>query len=519
MDYEVHQLEIDAIVAAVDRSVQQASVSDTLAPLRVFTLGIGNEVSTALCEGIARAGRGVSLFAANPSEILAKCSRLVGAGIHPIVTNISVDWAATLPGDQPTPDETVKVRPRPHPSILQSPPSPTTLYRNHRFVVYAILHTRVVPPRVILRGEVQNGQTKQIELDVPVIRAKHFSSLAYSSAFLHTLAARSVIRDVRDGKRIPESSTYGATPEEVRKEEIIRLGVRYQLASEFTSFVGVDKGETIETLQRAWLDRRAERRRERQRHVVGWAISAVVQSCGVVANTIVGAFSWALGFGSAPKQPPIIAPTRISNINTSVPGGFSTPSPSSSQLSGSSWALSNASDAGQEGGKDGYWADDTASTMSSLSSHDSIRVFRPTRRKWVRWPRRPTRRAPSPDIHATSSSTTLDPALRLRPAPRTEDLNLIQLQTWDGSFPATQNLMGVMGRDVATEAATAARLGVEEGIWATVLALEYLVHKLQDQEELLDGLLVKVLEFAEEKIESARLEELRVHARGLWTTS
>jgi len=151
------QSDIDTTVAAVDKSVQQTSLSGTFAPLRVFTLGIGNQVSTALCEGIARAGRGVSLFATNSSEISAKCRLLVGAGIHPIISNISVDWAATPTEDQPTPDETGRVRLQPHPPILQSPPSLTTLYRNHRFVVYAILRTHVIADAATLRGEVQSG--------------------------------------------------------------------------------------------------------------------------------------------------------------------------------------------------------------------------------------------------------------------------------------------------------------------------------------------------------------------------
>jgi len=95
----------------------------------------------------------------------------------------------------------------------------------------------------------------------------------------------------------------------------------------------------------------------------------------------------------------------------------------------------------------------------------------------------------------------------------------MQLQAWDGSFHATENLMDVMGRDVATEAAVAAQLGVDEDTWATVLVIEYLVPKLQDQPELLDGLLMKALEFVDSKIDRARFEELRARARGLLVTS
>lgn len=41
--------------SVVDRAVKNALPQS---PLRVFTLGIGDSVSSAMCEGIARAGRG-----------------------------------------------------------------------------------------------------------------------------------------------------------------------------------------------------------------------------------------------------------------------------------------------------------------------------------------------------------------------------------------------------------------------------------------------------------------------------
>ena len=482
----------------MDSGVKQASLSGT--PLRVFALGVGNAVSTALCEGIARAGGGVSLFAADSSEIIEKCSRLVGAGIDPIITNISVDWGAKLTEDQPAPDEILGVKLKPHPAILQSPPSLTTLYRNHRFVVFAILRTPIVPRAVILRGEVRNGRTEEVEHYVPVVLATRFTSLVYSSAFLHALAARGVIRDLRDRQCILEPSTHCDT-----RREIIRLGMRYQLASEFTSFVGVEEGETVEALRTAWHNRRAERRRKHRYHPKDLVCGVLVCSWGVVTN-VADAISWIFGR----NQPLVVAPTR-SGSHINMPGRFASPSPSPSRSSRSSRARSDGSDADSE---DGYWVDDTVSTVSSLSSHESVRIFRPTRQRWMR---RPKPRAPSPDIHIHTTNNPTTPALP-HPAPRTEDLALIRLQAWDGSFPATQNLMSFMGRDLATEGDVAAELGVEEDIWATALVIEHLMHNLRDQQELLDGLLVKVLEFAHRRIDRGRFEELRARARARITS-
>ncbi|KAI0034575.1 hypothetical protein K488DRAFT_83871 [Vararia minispora EC-137] len=493
----VQQGQIDATMTVVSDSVQQASRSGTHAPLRVFTLGIGSEVSTALCEGLARAGRGIPLFAVDSSEILQKCSRLVGAGIHPIISSISVDWAATLTGDQPATDSVLGVELQPHPPILQSPPRLTTLYRNHRFIIHAILRANTVPHTVILRGKVQNGQTEDIELPVPVRLAKRFSSLVYSSAFLHTLAARSVIRDVRENERVAVSYTPGATYEEVRRAEIVRLGVRYQLTSEFTSFVGVDEGDTVDALRRAWRSRRAERRRNRYRGEE-YASSAVLRAWGAMSNVISGAFSWIVEGANTPARGHSI-----------MPGQLATPSSSSR----SSRSRMPRPDSDQEDEADGYWTDDSISTMSSLESYVSVMVFRPGRQRWVRWPPPfpPVPRVPSPDVHATATTSPLVP----RSVPRPDDLRLIELQAFDGSFPASAEVMAIMGRDAATEATVAAQLDVDEDIWATILVAEYLERTLQDQPELLDGLLVKVLEFVERKVGRASLENLRARAKGI----
>jgi hypothetical protein len=392
----------------------------------------------------------------------------------------------------------------PLPSVLQSPPTLTTLYRNHRFVVSAILRTRVIPREVILRGHIQNGVTEIIELAVLVKHAKRFTALAHSSAFLHTLAARGAIRDVREGTRVPSG---GASPEDLRHAEIVRFGVRYQLASEFTSFVGVDEGTRIASLQQAWRERRAQRRRHNEKREE-WASSAVLRSWGQWGVGVV-ARALALALGGAQVQP---------SRGRAMPSRYATSAISSSSSARSASPTSwRQPDVGHDDAQDGYWTEDSVSsvsTMSSLNSDSSVHVHRPTRRRWVSRRgagRRAPPREPSPDINIVTLTPTLEP----RPTPQTEDLRLIELQAFDGSFPAGAALMSVMGRDAAEEAAVAAQLGIEEDVWATVLAVEYLERTLQDQLELLDGLLIKVMEFIERKVGRTRFEELRAHANGL----
>jgi hypothetical protein len=52
------------------------AVSDSApdAPLRIFTLEIGECVSSAMCKGIACAGNGLCLFAVANEDIVGKCA-------------------------------------------------------------------------------------------------------------------------------------------------------------------------------------------------------------------------------------------------------------------------------------------------------------------------------------------------------------------------------------------------------------------------------------------------------------
>jgi hypothetical protein len=52
--------DLDAIIREVTISVKEAKDHDSL--LRVFVLGIGNQVSSAMCDGIARAGKGTAVY-------------------------------------------------------------------------------------------------------------------------------------------------------------------------------------------------------------------------------------------------------------------------------------------------------------------------------------------------------------------------------------------------------------------------------------------------------------------------
>jgi Mg-chelatase subunit ChlD len=67
------------------------------APLRVSVLGIGHEVSTAMCEGIARVGHGSFMLVGEEETAFAgKVARLLKAARTPVISNITVDWGRPL---------------------------------------------------------------------------------------------------------------------------------------------------------------------------------------------------------------------------------------------------------------------------------------------------------------------------------------------------------------------------------------------------------------------------------------
>jgi hypothetical protein len=67
------------------------------APLHVSVLGIGNSVSTAMCEGIARVGHGTFMLVDEQEKSFAgKVARLLKAARTPVISNITVDWGRPL---------------------------------------------------------------------------------------------------------------------------------------------------------------------------------------------------------------------------------------------------------------------------------------------------------------------------------------------------------------------------------------------------------------------------------------
>ncbi|KAJ7774019.1 von Willebrand factor type A domain-containing protein [Mycena metata] len=209
--------DVDGVLAEVSGAVKAAQER---APLRVSVLGIGNSVSTAMCEGIARVGHGACMLVTEEeTTFTGKVARLLQAARTPLISNITVDWGRPELEDEfelvgksekvveqkseekqkslnifdeaVDPTHLDKTGPPPPPRVILPPPSDVqqspfkirNLFPGTRVNIYAILQGRSsIPQTVTLHGSTPDGAS--ISLPVPVTVSRLPSTPA-----LHALAA------------------------------------------------------------------------------------------------------------------------------------------------------------------------------------------------------------------------------------------------------------------------------------------------------------------------------------------
>ncbi|KAJ7875293.1 hypothetical protein B0H14DRAFT_2568783 [Mycena olivaceomarginata] len=262
--------DLDVVLGEVRTAVEKAPES---APLRVSVLGIGDAVSTAMCEGIARVGHGVCMLVGEQeTSFTGKIARLLKASKTPVISNISVDWrrppaeVVTVPESEddfemvqeaawarrktlnifdpsvdPTRSDETQAPPPP-PVILpapsavqQSPFKIHNVFPGVRLNVYAILTGRTVPKIVIFRGSTPEGA--EIELPIP--------NDPGAPTAIHALAARKIIQDLEDGQHALCTTLSNPNDTDLLartvKASIVRLAKTYSISSKHTSFVAVDE--------------------------------------------------------------------------------------------------------------------------------------------------------------------------------------------------------------------------------------------------------------------------------------
>ena len=224
---------------------------------RVFSLGLGESVSHHLVEGIARAGRGTSQFVINEEEMSAKMMKQLKEAIQPALTNVTVDWGVLQNGhpvSSSSSSSIVSVGGRSllgyespsasKPPLLggsvdeqrvevhQAPFNVPPVFHLQHFLIYGMYpKNKKLPSSVKVTAQSPDGP---LSVELPVDLSK-----LMKGKLIHTLAARTLIRDLEEGRSWITQLGYGTNSLEV-KQEIIRLGTKYQLVSQFTSFIAIE---------------------------------------------------------------------------------------------------------------------------------------------------------------------------------------------------------------------------------------------------------------------------------------
>ncbi|OAG10661.1 uncharacterized protein CC84DRAFT_1161552 [Paraphaeosphaeria sporulosa] len=259
---------------------------------RVFPIGIGGGVSSALIEGIARAGRGFAQMVGNNEKLDSKIVRMLKGALTPHIKDYrlelkyddnSVDSVTdslhvNLRFDDETTNEAtakpislydtdaVEEHPKANestdifaglpkldrPKILQAPHEIPPLFPFNRTCVYLLLSPSAAgatPKSVVLKGTSPQGP---LALEIPVeIRTA-------PDQMIHQLAARKAIQELEEGRGwLTEATKEGEKPGEMtpigerypaktallQQREAVRLGVEFQVGSKYCSFVAVEANE------------------------------------------------------------------------------------------------------------------------------------------------------------------------------------------------------------------------------------------------------------------------------------
>ncbi|KAL7955629.1 VIT domain-containing protein [Trichoderma compactum] len=278
-------------------------VSESKGAVRVFTLGVGTDVSHALIEGVARAGNGFAQTVGENEKMDRMLIRMLKGALTPHVTDYSLEIkynnndgpaeetddefeviervmdAMTLEVsssgqaeesrpqeaqqpislfDQSVPDTDLemsstsnsvkaKLPPLTVPRYLQAPFQIPPLFPFNRTSVYVLLSDSTPnrqPKSVILKGISVHGP---LSLEIPI------ATLTERGTTIHQLAARKATRELEDGRgwvfhvknqdgKLLQEHFDGQFSDMV-KREAVRLGTQYQASGKWCSFVAIQDAD------------------------------------------------------------------------------------------------------------------------------------------------------------------------------------------------------------------------------------------------------------------------------------
>lgn len=190
-----------AIIDAVARNAAQA---------RVFSFGIGTSVNRFLLDGMARAGRGEVHYILNQQQATGAAERFYERVRTPVLTDITLDFGDLKVGE---------IYPSRIPDLFSSTP-----------VVVKGQYRQGGRGTITLRGKTGEGKfERKINVTLP---EKEPDNQVLASLWARAKVGHLMNQDLAAAQR--------GKPDPAVKEEILGLGLRFQLLTQYTSFVAVE---------------------------------------------------------------------------------------------------------------------------------------------------------------------------------------------------------------------------------------------------------------------------------------
>lgn len=272
------------------------SISASEKALRMFALGIGNSVSSALIEGVARAGNGFACSVGEGEKLDGKAIRMLRGALSPDnglytiefqyqkgededfvlvekvndslrIIRIDDDTPSDIQLDRklresllvttqdsedtdivalPDADGQARYTNLPfllEPKLMQTPQHIPPLYPFSRTTIYIMMSPEAAegtPTSVILRGA---SKENPFEMEIPI------DVIEQPGTTIHQLAAKKAVTELEEGRGWLVHAKddngifikrYSNCFESMVEREAIRLGVRYQIAGKCTPFVAIE---------------------------------------------------------------------------------------------------------------------------------------------------------------------------------------------------------------------------------------------------------------------------------------
>ena len=205
---------------------------------RVFTLGVGSAADRHLVKGLARAGQGTAMFTSQGEQITPKIMEQLKNALQPCIADIEVKWGKSGQfegrGEMEVEVKTKKTLfgfGKPKSKIKfsiknQVPSKVPPIYDGSRLIVYKKIEKNfVVNEEITIKAKTTEGV---LEHTFKITTKSHIEGRN-----LHQLFARKFIQEIEERQETENN--------EEAKELITELGMKYNLASKYTSFVGVDE--------------------------------------------------------------------------------------------------------------------------------------------------------------------------------------------------------------------------------------------------------------------------------------